>query len=440
MSTLRAARIQGAHYLRLLGSCVRIRNLFSVAPNSRQHVLSAALLAIFFALSSSMSADAQFLIELGNSQPGSMPARDEFSMGCVRSARRAWAPNLEIDSKPAVVAFTVSRNGHISNIDLKQSSGSSHLDNDALAAVRKVRALSPIPAFYPDPIAIELTFRCAQHGHFPYYYPQPPLVSPFKAVAGELLVLGEDASQEKRDRWKVFLDAVVQKFYSTWKPPDVRWHGAVRFSIDQGGRVSEVKFAEDVVPSLGVLYEPVTKGGAGSLSVEQSVLDVLNSSATFPGCPPDLPANAYFNLSLSRVPVSKTPLRSTLRGRQAINRQASSDIDYGPYMAKLQRQVRSAWQQDDGPEERKRAVIAWRILRDGGISGLELLKGCGDPLLDKQVLDTVRRAAPFDSLPEGAPPNIDIQFTFDVSPDPRKQRLFRAELVCPHTRVLSREL
>jgi TonB family protein len=94
---------------------------------------------------------------------------------------------------------------------------------------------------------------------------------------------------------------------------------------------------------------------------------------------------------------------------------AAQDVDFGPYMAELQRRVKRNWIPPEQGNSR-RSVLRFSISRNGEISNLKVGKSSGNPDSDAAAMDAVRRAAPFRTLPAGYKGrNIDIQFTFDIN-------------------------
>ena len=93
---------------------------------------------------------------------------------------------------------------------------------------------------------------------------------------------------------------------------------------------------------------------------------------------------------------------------------AQADVDFGPYMADLQRRIKRAWFPPRG-QESKRVKVIFKIHSDGSLEALRISGSSGLALADKAALDAVQNAAPFRQLPAGAPPVVDIEFTFDYN-------------------------
>ncbi|MBS2002056.1 MAG: TonB C-terminal domain-containing protein [Cyanobacteria bacterium SZAS LIN-5] len=91
------------------------------------------------------------------------------------------------------------------------------------------------------------------------------------------------------------------------------------------------------------------------------------------------------------------------------------DVDFGPYMANLQRNIKRSWFPPQRQESR-RVVVRFNIDRGGELSNLKVLKSCGVAVADQAAINAVENAAPnFKPLPAGAPPEVTIEFTFDYN-------------------------
>lgn len=94
--------------------------------------------------------------------------------------------------------------------------------------------------------------------------------------------------------------------------------------------------------------------------------------------------------------------------------EAEKDVDFGPYMADLQRRIKRAWFPPKGNES-KRVMVVFKVHRNGTMSNLRLQRSSGLAIADQAALKAVQNAAPFRQLPDGAPADVDIQFTFDYN-------------------------
>lgn len=92
----------------------------------------------------------------------------------------------------------------------------------------------------------------------------------------------------------------------------------------------------------------------------------------------------------------------------------SKEVDFGPYMADMQRRIRKVWR---APKTKNstHAVVIYKIHTNGSVSHLRLSKSSGVLNADKAALKAIKEVVPLRPLPVGAPPNIDIQFSFDYN-------------------------
>jgi TonB family protein len=105
------------------------------------------------------------------------------------------------------------------------------------------------------------------------------------------------------------------------------------------------------------------------------------------------------------------PAPNNNRGRST---GAQADVDFGPYMADLQRRIKKHWFPPKGNES-KRVVVVFKIHTGGELSDLRIDHSSGVQIADNAALKAVEDAAPFRPLPTGAPDSVDIQFTFDYN-------------------------
>jgi TonB family protein len=96
------------------------------------------------------------------------------------------------------------------------------------------------------------------------------------------------------------------------------------------------------------------------------------------------------------------------------NTAAQADVDFGPYMADLQRRIKRAWFPPKGNES-KRVVVIFKVHKGGELSNLRIEHSSGMAIADQAALKAVENAAPFRPLPAGASDDVDIQFTFDYN-------------------------
>ena len=81
---------------------------------------------------------------------------------------------------------------------------------------------------------------------------------------------------------------------------------------------------------------------------------------------------------------------------------AQKDVDFGPYMADLQRRIKRAWFPPRGQENR-RVVVVFKIHKEGELSNLRLVTSSGTASADKAAMSAVENAAPFRPCPLARP-------------------------------------
>lgn len=89
----------------------------------------------------------------------------------------------------------------------------------------------------------------------------------------------------------------------------------------------------------------------------------------------------------------------------------SKPVDFGRYMADLQRRIKRHWQPPKSPHSHI-TVLTFQVLSDGTVSNLRVEHTCGSATEDNAAVQAVEDSAPLPPLPQGAPASVDIEFTF----------------------------
>jgi len=93
----------------------------------------------------------------------------------------------------------------------------------------------------------------------------------------------------------------------------------------------------------------------------------------------------------------------------------AQDIDYGPFMADLQKRISRNWIPPRGMESRKILVLFY-IQRDGQVAKVEVKKSSGDQDADHSAIEAVRVSAPFMAFPPQIKEDLlPVEFTFDYN-------------------------
>lgn len=91
-----------------------------------------------------------------------------------------------------------------------------------------------------------------------------------------------------------------------------------------------------------------------------------------------------------------------------------TDVDYGSYIAEMQKRIKKAWFPPKGNES-KTITVKFKIKKGGDLGRVKLLVSSGMAMADEAAIEAVKNAAPFPPLPSGSPDEIEIKFTFDYS-------------------------
>lgn len=89
------------------------------------------------------------------------------------------------------------------------------------------------------------------------------------------------------------------------------------------------------------------------------------------------------------------------------------DVDFGPYMSRLQKVIRSHWHPPSSSVQ-KTITVQFKVSKSGEISNVGFVRLSRDSEADAAALKSVIESMPTSPpLPEGSPDSIDICFTFD---------------------------
>lgn len=105
---------------------------------------------------------------------------------------------------------------------------------------------------------------------------------------------------------------------------------------------------------------------------------------------------------------------STAEGGNGSAGEGSQEVDFGPYLAEMQRRIKKAWYPPRGNES-KRVTVKFKLDSNGTVSAVRLEKSSGVSVADDAATAAIEAASPFGPLPKGAPTKVDIRFTFDYN-------------------------
>ncbi len=98
---------------------------------------------------------------------------------------------------------------------------------------------------------------------------------------------------------------------------------------------------------------------------------------------------------------------------------AAQDVDFGPYMARLQSTIKRHWFPPRGTES-KHIKVTFKMDSAGKPSNVKVNSSSGDEKADAAAIAAVQDAGSFGELPAGSPQSVDIEFTFDYNVFDRK--------------------
>jgi len=88
------------------------------------------------------------------------------------------------------------------------------------------------------------------------------------------------------------------------------------------------------------------------------------------------------------------------------------NVDFGPYMAKMKKDIQAKWKPPKGFNSQK-VVAVFSIKKDGTIANASIADGSGSEVVDKSAMEALEAASPLDPLPQGSPPYVQIRYQFD---------------------------
>lgn len=109
--------------------------------------------------------------------------------------------------------------------------------------------------------------------------------------------------------------------------------------------------------------------------------------------------------------------RRKLALRQERELQSSlADIDFGPYMAALQRKIRENWSPlPSDCMSNSRVIVEFQVHANGSVTKIRLHSPTDSYSINRAATQAIALSAPFAHLPKGAPAVVDIQYTFDIN-------------------------
>lgn len=93
----------------------------------------------------------------------------------------------------------------------------------------------------------------------------------------------------------------------------------------------------------------------------------------------------------------------------------AAEVDYGPYMADMQRKIKSEWFPPKA-DKSDRVKVVFKLSKQGALSDLRVLTPGLSEAASRAATEAVTRASQnFLELPAGSPDSVEIEFTFDYN-------------------------
>jgi len=135
---------------------------------------------------------------------------------------------------------------------------------------------------------------------------------------------------------------------------------------------------------------------------------------------PNPAANVAVGHPVNELAMSRPDLFHEQRGAKNLHAEAddnendsqgAANVDFGPYMSKMKRDIQAKWKPPRGFENR-RVVAVFSIKRDGTIENPSIVEGASEAV-DQAALDALKAASPLDALPKGAPSSVQMRYVFE---------------------------
>lgn len=96
-------------------------------------------------------------------------------------------------------------------------------------------------------------------------------------------------------------------------------------------------------------------------------------------------------------------------------KQQTENVDFSNYIAGITKEILSLWKAPAG-HLNSQTILLFSIDKQGNISNIRTIVSSGSEEFDNSAIDTLKKAAPFEPLPEKfSGTSIDIKFSFDKS-------------------------
>jgi TonB family protein len=213
-------------------------------------------------------------------------------------------------------------------------------------------------------------------------YPLAPINNAGTSANKTMLVAPKMAEVD----WKSYVEDLRSRITRAWLPSDrdEPVHIIVTFQIPSNGEIDDLKIVKS----------------SNDIDSDKKAMNAINNAAPFRKLPDGASSptkwEASFDKDELKVGVSLRRFDSTtsaggLSYPAIFNPVAQADVDFGPYMADLQRRVKRAWFPPKGRES-DRVVIVFRVDRDDNPHDTHIKSSSGVAECDEAALRAVDSA------------------------------------------------
>lgn len=191
------------------------------------------------------------------------------------------------------------------------------------------------------------------------------------------------------EQFMKMLSQKVQKIMNANPPKDVKeaTQAVLIIKLDKSGKLDEVKIDQS----------------SGNEQTDEVALQSVKKAAPFGR----LPLKFGDGLALKytfRFAASKAPASSP-------EEKAKSD----EYMKKVQEKIRHFWRSPDVPVKCQTTLV-FTIEKSGNIKSVQVKKSSGNKTVDAAALDAIKKAAPFESLPDVWKEGFAVEYNLAAGP------------------------
>ncbi len=196
-----------------------------------------------------------------------------------------------------------------------------------------------------------------------------------------------------------YCQKIQEQIQSRWvDAPSLKRQASVDILVDRSGNIADVNVAR---------FSDNAKSASGLAEAESEALRIAKRFTKLDAPPAEINAPVWLMVDLSN---QKNEIEVSCR-----------DLDYGKYLPVMQSTIKRCWYPPRGDKTVKLAV-QFRLTADGKVLNPKVSQSSGIEACDKAGVAAVENAK-LPPLPDGAPPAVDIDFSFDFNVTSDKPKL-----------------